>query len=184
MASKTRLPPVLTLILTLLIYSVLGFLLFRERPSSLPGEVATLVNLLPHVIALVNTLALLCLYLGYRSIRRGIVDRHKIFMTTAVILILAFLVMYVTRISLGGVKEFKGPEEIRLFIYLPLLFVHVVLSIISVPTVMYNVLTGFMIPVKEIHRTKHPKVGRAAVWMWGVSLFLGVVVYFMLNYIG
>jgi len=182
MTSRFRIPAILTLVLTLLIYTVLGFVLFRERPETIPENIAVLVNSLPHAIATVNTTALLSLYAGYRAIKRREINRHKLFMTIAVILILAFLVMYVTRISLGGVKEFKGPEEIRLFIYLPLLFIHVVLSIISVPTVMYNIISGFIIPVQDIPRTKHPKIGKLAVWMWGISLFLGVVVYLMLNY--
>jgi len=183
MISRFKLSPILTLILTLLIYTVLGFLLFRERPESLPENLANLVVSLPHAIAAVNTFALLSLYFGYKSIKQGNINRHKKFMVIAVVLILAFLIMYVTRISLGGVKEFRGPEEIKLFIYLPLLTIHVTLSIVSVPTVMYNILSGFILPIQEIPRSKHPKVGKLSVWMWGVSLFLGVVVYFMLNYI-
>ena len=183
MVSRFKLPPLLTIILTLLIYTVLSFVLFRERPEMLGGELAYLVSALPHVIAVVNTFALISLYLGYRAIKRRDINSHKIFMITAVILILAFLIMYVTRVSLECVKEFKGPEEIKLFIYLPMLFIHVALSIISVPTVVYNILSGFILSVEEIPRSRHPKIGKLAVWMWGISLFLGVVVYLMLNYI-
>ena len=104
MGGRSRIPPTMTLILTLLIYSALGFLLFRERPEQLPQNLAILVAILPHAIALVNTIALACLYLGYRSVKQGDISKHKIFMATAVVLILAFLIMYVTRISLGGVK--------------------------------------------------------------------------------
>ncbi len=174
---------ILALVITFVIYSVLGFLLSRESPHELDPATAIIVSALPHAIALVNTVALVSLIMGYRAIRSGEIDKHRTYMVIAVILIMAFLSMYVTRISLGGVKEFKGPEIIYLFIYLPLLFIHVVLSIISVPLVVYNILTGLALPVGEISATKHPKVGRAAVWMWSISLALGVIVYLMLNYI-
>lgn len=179
---RRRITPV-SLVLTLVIYAVLGFLLSREKPESLPTEVALIVSLLPHTIAIVNAIALSSLILGYRAIKRGDINSHRRYMVVSVILIMAFLSMYVTRISLGGVKAFQGPEIIYLYIYLPLLTIHVALSIISVPLVIYNVFSGLTLPVNEVSLTKHPTVGRLAVAMWGVSLALGIVVYFMLNYI-
>ena len=181
-SKRKRLMPV-SLLLTFIIYAALGFLLSREKPTGLSPEIAFLVSLLPHTIAVVNAVALTALILGFRAIKRGDVNNHKRYMIVAVIFIMAFLSMYVTRISLGGVKAFQGPEVIYLYIYLPLLTIHVVLSIISVPLVVYNTFSGLTLPIEEIALTRHPKMGRLAVIMWSVSLALGIVVYFMLNYI-
>lgn len=169
--------------LTLGIYAFLGYLLlFTEKPEALSAPQALLVNTLPHAIALVNSVALAALLLGWASIKRYDVKRHRVFMLVAVVLIVSFLVMYVTRISLGGVKKFLGPELIYLYVYLPMLTIHVTLSIVSVPLVIYNALSGLLLSPEEIPKTKHPRVGRVAVYAWSVSLALGVAVYFLLNY--
>jgi hypothetical protein len=54
---KAALPA--SIIVTVLAYGILGFVLFRERPATIYSEgVARFVDLLPHAIAVVNTLAL------------------------------------------------------------------------------------------------------------------------------
>ncbi len=181
--SRRKYPFPLTLVITLILYSALAFVLFGERPESLTPELATLVQILPHTIAAVNAVALTSLLLGLRAIKQREITKHRIYMTLAVILIIAFLIMYVTRINLGGVKQFQGPEIIYIYIYLPLLVIHVFLSIVSVPLVVYNTLTGMMLPFSTVAQTRHPKVGKLAVAMWSVSLALGIIVYFLLNYI-
>lgn len=70
---------------------------------------------------------------------------------------------------------------IRRYMYLPALTVHVALSIVSVPLVVYNLLIGLTHDVRAIAGTKHPRVGRVAVTLWSVSLALGILVYLMLN---
>ena len=180
---RRRLLIFLSTFITVVIYAFLGYmLLLTERPESLTPLQRLLVDVLPHVIALVNSIALLSLLLGWSSIRKQRVDSHRLFMLVAVLLIMLFLVMYVTRISLGGVKRFTGPEPVYLYVYLPMLTVHVVLSIASVPLVVYNALSGLLLRIEEIPSTAHPKVGRIAVYAWSVSLALGIAVYFMLNY--
>jgi len=92
-----------------------------------------------------------------------------------------FLVLYVTRVALGGVKAFPGPAVVRTFLYLPVLSVHIALSIVAVPLVIHNLLTGLRLPARDLPLTAHPRVGRWAVRLWSVSLALGIVVYLLLN---
>lgn len=87
-------------------------------------------------------------------------------MLASVMLITLFLVLYVTKVALAGVKAFPGPPEIRRYVYLPVLTVHISLSILSVPPVLYNMLIGLTCVVREIPRTKHAQVGRVAVTLW------------------
>jgi putative membrane protein len=171
----------LTAMVTLAAYVVLGYLLAGREGVTVRGD--GVVALLPHAIAAVNTVALITLRLGYRAVRRGRIGRHKIFMLSSFILISLFLIMYVSRLFLGGVREYEGPEQARLFIYLPALAMHLILSIVSVPLVLYNVSTGLTTSVDKVGGTGHRGVGRWAVRLWTVSLILGVFVYLMLNWL-
>ena len=102
-------------------------------------------------------------------------------MLASAALISMFLVLYVTRVALGGVKAFPGPPGVRVYIYLPILTIHIVLSILSVPPVVYNLLIGLTHSAAGVAKTPHPRVGRVAVSMWSVSLALGILVYLLLN---
>ncbi len=101
-------------------------------------------------------------------------------MPSALGLIFLFLVMYVTRIYLGGIKEFSGPESVYVYLYLPVLIIHLALSIICIQPVLYVALIGLTRKIEDIPATKHRLVGRIAVPLWILSLALGLVVYVML----
>jgi len=176
-----RRPGILAALLAALVYAILGYALSGEPPESLSPALGPLVLLAPHLIALINAGALTCLLLGWRAIRRGQVPAHRRYMLTAAALISAFLVLYVTRVTLGGTKAFTGPAALRTYLYLPMLSVHIVLSILSVPPVIYNVLVGLTRDRAAVALTAHPRVGRAAVALWSVSLILGLGVYLLLN---
>ncbi|MDW7977694.1 MAG: DUF420 domain-containing protein [Candidatus Caldarchaeum sp.] len=170
-----------TAAVSLLAYTVLSYLLLAPRTP--PTEQFPAVEVLPHAIAAVNTTAIATLLAGFDAIKKKKVGRHKAFMLASFVLITAFLVMYVSRLYFGGVKHFTGPALIRDFIYLPSLAVHLGLSILSVPLVLYNILTGGFLPVYQVGRTSHRAVGRWAVRLWSTSLALGVFVYVLLNYV-
>lgn len=170
-----------TLGITIAVYGILGYVLSSKPPAALPAPVAGALAIFPSIIAAVNAAALTCLLAGWRAIRARKVRAHRRFMLAAVTLISVFLVLYVTRVSLGGVKAFPGPPEIRRYVYMPALTIHIILSILSVPPVVFNVLTGLMHRADEISKTGHSRVGRVGVTLWSVSLALGILVYLMLN---
>lgn len=168
-----------TAVLTFLSYAVLTYLLTSHRAEHQENP---LLGILPHAIALVNGAGVVSLQLGYRAIRRGDVRGHRNFMGLSFVLIAAFLTMYVTRLLLGGTEVYRGPQVIRDFVYLPVLTVHLGLSIVSVPLVLFNVLTGLTLPHGSIGETPHPRVGKAAYLCWSLSLALGIVVYVLLRW--
>lgn len=177
-----RLPPLLaTIVATVAIYGVLGVALSSRPPADLPPLVSRALAVVPLLIAVINTLALWCLLAGWRAVRAGRIAAHRRLMLAAAALISLFLIFYVTRVSLGGVKAFPGPPAVRLYVYLPALIVHIALSILSVPPVVYNLLTGLMYRPGDLPKTIHPRVGRVAVGLWSVSLALGIFVFLMLN---
>lgn len=170
-----------TIAISIALYGVLGAALAAQRPAALPPVLAALVRAAPVLIALINTAALVSLLLGWRAIRGGDVRRHRRSMLLAGGLIAAFLALYVTRVTLGGVKAFPGPAGVRTFVYLPVLAVHVVLSIVSVPLVVHNLLTGLTRSRRDPVFAWHRRTGRLAVVLWSVSLALGIGVYLLLN---
>jgi len=180
---ESRLSPFFAaLILTLIVYSVLAYALTSRPPLYLEPSLARVVALLPHVITVVNAFALYFLLRGWQTVKAGRVRRHRAYMIAAAAFISIFLFLYVTRVVLGGTKAFPGPPDVRLYLYLPALIVHIALSIVSVPLVIYNVYIGLTMDWRRIRTTtRHPQVGRIAVLLWSISLALGILVYLLLN---
>jgi putative membrane protein len=140
------------------------------------------VNLFSHAIAAVNTVTTLCLAAGWYFIRTDQVKRHAAAMTTSFVLILVFLVLYLTKIGGGGTKEFVGPT-LPYYVYLATLAVHILLSILAVPVVLYALVLGLTHAPAELRETNHRRVGRVAAGSWILSLTLGVVAYVLLNHV-
>jgi putative membrane protein len=148
-------------------------------PSDLLPRSATLVAVAPHVNAVVSVVAVVTILVGWRAIRRGNVRRHRTAMIVAFGLFLAFLVLYFYKVILAGPKEFAGPDAVFTYVYLPILAVHVLLAMATLPLLYYVLLVAATRPVSAIPETPHPRVGRLAATMWIVSFVLGLVVYAM-----
>ncbi len=113
MIRKERLPLPTSIIATLVAYGILTYVPLREKPDVVRTDfIEELLAFLPHAIAFVNALAVVLLAAGWwlMLIRNGYVKLHRIAMPSALGLICLFLIMYVTRVYLGGIKEFPGPE--------------------------------------------------------------------------
>jgi putative membrane protein len=149
------------------------------------------VLLFSDAIAVVNTLALTSLLAGVAFIKRGEVRKHRAAMLTAFGLICLFLVLYLWKVGGGFEKsiviretaflgQYAGTVELA---YLLMLAVHILLSVVAVPVVLYAVILGLTRTPEELRETSHAKYGRIAVASWAISLFLGVVTYVMLNHV-
>lgn len=149
------------------------------------------VLLFSDAIAVVNSFALVSLLVGWYAIRAGRVRRHRAAMLTAFALISLFLVLYLWKVGGGFEKSFVVPEGAFLAgyagiirpLYLAMLGIHVFLSVVSVPVVLFAVVLGLTRSPEELRDTSHARVGRIAVVAWSVSLFLGIVTYVMLNHV-
>lgn len=140
------------------------------------------VDLLSHAIAVVNTLATGALAAGWYWIRKGDVRKHRVAMLSAFALILLFLALYLPKVGGGGEKHFVGPAMVR-YAYLIMLAIHIVLSVVAVPVVLYAVVLGITHTTAELRNTAHARVGRIAAATWILSLSLGVVTYLLLNHV-
>ncbi|MGB9963703.1 DUF420 domain-containing protein [Halobacterium sp. CBA1126] len=175
--------------------SVVGYALVAAAFSGVvplfPELSRETVLLFSDAIAVVNTLALTSLLAGAAFIKRGEVERHRAAMLTAFALICAFLVLYLWKVG-GGFEKAIVIEEGQFLaayagvvepIYLLMLAVHIVLSVVAVPVVLYAITLGLTHSPAELRETSHAKYGRIAVTAWSLSLFLGVVTYWMLNHV-
>jgi len=142
------------------------------------------VNYLGHAIAVVNAAATVCLLAGWRYIRRNEVSKHAASMTAAFALILLFLVLYLPKVGGGGEKRLVDsvPDPIALG-YFAMLAIHIVLSAVAMPVVIYAFLLGISHTPTELRETNHARIGRIAAASWVLSLVLGVVTYVVLNHV-
>jgi len=147
--------------------------------GSLP-RIDGLVELVPHVNAVLSAAALVTIAVGVRAIKRGHVGRHRVAMVTTTLLFLGFLVLYLYRIALEGPSAFPGPDTVYQFVYLPTLAIHILLAVLAIPFVYYVLLLALTRPVGAIRESAHARVGRVAATLWAVSFALGIVVYLML----
>jgi putative membrane protein len=147
-----------------------------------PEAPAWFVDAIPHLNVAISLTAIVVIAQGWRWIRRGDVRKHRTAMVVAVGLFASFLALYLYRlVLLGGPTAFPGPEQVYLFVYLPLLAVHILLAVICIPLLYYVLLLAASHPVAELPRTRHPTVGRVAAALWITSFSLGVVVYVLLH---
>lgn len=184
-SAKRRLraqPIAATILLTIVGYTLVIGTFVLEVPIY-PDLTNEQVNIFTHATAVLNLAATVCLVAGWYWIRAGDVAKHRLAMLAAFGLILLFLVVYLTRVGGGGgEKVFVGPDLER-YAYLIMLAVHIVLSIVAVPVVLFALILGLTHTPSELKQTAHAKVGRIAAASWILSLVLGVVTYLMLNFI-
>ncbi len=166
--------------------SIVGYVLVGGALSGFvplfPDLSRSTVNLFSHVIAGVNTLALASLLAGVYFVKRGQIDRHRRAMLTAFTLILVFLFFYLWKTGGGFEKAIVAPPAVTT-VYLVMLGVHIFLSVVSVPVVLYAAILGLTHTPSELRETAHPRVGRIAVTAWSVSLALGILTYVLLNHV-
>ncbi len=160
------------------IYLILGFLLLAPRGPPPAPELGPSLSVLT---AAANALTFLFLTTGWLAIRAGNRLRHRALMELAFLSIISFLALYVTRQLLSGTLAFGGPESLYLGFYLPLLLVHLAISITTVPPVTYNFLVGLSRPLNQVGATLHPRVGRIIVPLWMASSLMGLTVFALLR---
>jgi putative membrane protein len=173
-------PRALAAVLTVVGYVVVVGTLYGDV-GLYPEISASTVDLLSHAIAVVNATTILTLAAGIYWIRADEIQKHRAAMITGFALILLFLVMYLLKTGGGGRKEIVAGAPLR-SLYLASLGIHIVLSVVAVPFVLYAITLGLTHTPAELRETAHARVGRIAVSAWLVSLVLGILAYLMLTF--
>jgi len=163
---------------------VLGTFAGAIPAAAFPDLTNAQVNLFSHAIAAINTVATVLLALGWKWIREGKVERHRKAMGSAFGLIMVFLVLYLWKIGGGGTKELVGAPDLIHNAYLLMLAIHIILSVVAVPVVLYALVLGLTHTPRELRtETPHKTVGRIAAGSWILSLSMGVLTYVILNWV-
>ena len=179
-AIRTR-AGILTVVGTIVGYAlVLGT--FADILPIYPTITLETSTLLSDLIAIVNLATIVCLVAGWHWIRQGSVDRHRLAMGMAFALILVFLVLYLVRVGGGGTKNFVGPTIVY-YVYVVMLGIHILLSVLAVPLVLFALVLGLTNTPAELRQTPHRQVGRIAAGTWLLSLILGLVAYVLLEHL-
>lgn len=173
--------PTLTAVLTVVSLALVFGAVGGAIPTVLlPRAPDPVLEAIPTVNAVISAAAIGTIVAGIRAIRRGDVERHRKLMVATFGLFVAFLGLYLYRVSLIGPTEFAGPAVVETYVYFPLLAIHILLAIIAIPAVYYTLLLAMSYPVSELRATNHPRAGKVAATLWLVSFSLGIVVYAML----
>ena len=182
-------PRVVTAVVTLVAYTVVLGAFAGLVPA--PELSTDTTHLFSHIIAVINTVALGAILAGWWYVRQGRVRRHRTAMVVATVLIVLFLVIYIWQQAGGFTKGFVVQDGAPLaayaeFVrgaYLVMLAIHILLSILAVPLVVYALVLGLTHSLAELPNTPHPRVGWWAALTWTTSLALGILTYLLLNHV-
>lgn len=135
-------------------------------------------SILPALNAGLNSASALAIVVGYVAIRRRNIKVHATAMVGALLFSAAFLLCYVAYYWLHGNTQFQSQGAVRVA-YFSILISHIVVSIVALPMV----LTTFYFAVtRQFHR--HPRLGRWTYPLWLYVSVTGVVVFFLVKYVG
>ncbi len=137
------------------------------------SELLVDIGILTHVLAGLNGTTLLFLVSGYVFIKRGQKSAHKVCMSSALVAISAFFVVYIIYHANAGLAKFGG-DGLAHTIYLTLLAAHISVAV-SIPVL--APMTAY-----RAFRGRHDKHRRLARWTWPLWTFSsvsGLAVYLM-----
>ncbi len=124
--------------------------------------------------------------LGFYFARKRNIPAHYKTMVSALVLDSSFMVSYMVKSLIEGRTEFKGPETIKLYVYLPTVIFHSIISIVVLVMAGYMVYHGFRNTVKSNgrrmvkNRERHHRLGKLTIIVWLMSFASGIVIYYML----
>src|SRR5690625_1582942 len=88
------------------------------------------MEILPFISTLLIALSAILVAIGWRLIIKGEKEKHKKTMVAAAISALLFLIIYVSRTIFIGNTSFGGPDNIKIYYTIFLIF-HIILSIVG-----------------------------------------------------
>jgi len=138
------------------------------------GINVTPLSFLPPIYATINGLTALVLISAVVAIKNGNRKLHERLMTSAIVLSLAFLVMYVAYHMTSDSTKFGGEGIIR-YVYFFILISHILLSIAVIPLVLVTYIRALANKFD-----KHKKIAKITFPIWLYVAVTGVIVYLMI----
>jgi putative membrane protein len=148
-------------------------ILYLQPEASGNRDVSALIQQLPRLNAILNSLTSIALVLAYILIRRGHQTWHKRAMLTAFTLSAAFLVSYVIYHSVQtGPTHYSGNFP---GLYFTLLISHIILAAAILPLALVTLFRGWTLQLK-----RHKRMARWTLPLWLYVSLTGIAVYVML----
>jgi len=132
------------------------------------------MQFLPFISTIFILISAILVIVGWRLIVKGHEEKHKKTMVAAAIFALLFFIVYVSRTALVGNTAFGGPENIKIYYTIFLIF-HIILSTTGA---VFGIVT-LRLAFKE-NFVKHKKIGPITSVIWLFSALTGIIVYLLL----
>jgi len=130
--------------------------------------------ILPTISTSFIVLSAIFVAIGWNLIRKKKIDAHKKVMIWAAIFALLFFIIYMSRTIFVGNTSFGGPDHIKVY-YTVFLIFHIVLATVGAVFGIVTLLTGF-----RNNLVKHRKLGPVTSVIWFCTATTGVAVYLLL----
>ncbi|WP_290900556.1 DUF420 domain-containing protein [Ferroglobus sp.] len=124
---------------------------------------------------------------GYYFARKRRISMHYRTMLSAFILDVSFMVSYMIKSLIEGRTEFLGPEFVKIYVYLPTVIFHSIISLVVLFLAAYMIYHGFKNTEKingrkmiEKEKERHHKIGKITLVTWFLSFLSGLAVYYLL----
>jgi len=112
--------------------------------------------------------------IGWRLIVLGKREAHQRTMMFAAAAAIIFFIIYLTRTAVFGSTPFGGPDSVKPF-YLVFLLFHIVLAMVSAVMGIVTLTLGY-----KKKYFKHKKIDRPMAIIWFITAITGVTVYVLL----
>jgi len=155
-------------ILSILIPIVVVVLFTVKIPNVEP------LSFLPPIYAMTNALTAILLVLAVIMIKQGKRKMHELFMKSAIVLSVLFLLMYIAYHMTSESTSYGG-EGMLQYVYYFILLTHIVLSIVVIPFVLITYVRAI-----SGNFERHKKIARITFPLWLYVAITGVIVYIMI----
>ncbi|MBW3114002.1 MULTISPECIES: DUF420 domain-containing protein [Bacillaceae] len=130
--------------------------------------------ILPTISTSFIVLSAVTVAIGWWQIKQRKIEQHQKTMTLAGIFALIFFVIYLSRTIFVGNTSFGGPDDIKLY-YTVFLVFHITLATVGAVFGILSLWTGYKDQLK-----KHRKLGPITSFIWFFTAITGVAVYMLL----
>ncbi|MFO1445773.1 DUF420 domain-containing protein [Bacillus sp. Bva_UNVM-123] len=130
--------------------------------------------ILPTISTAFIVLSAITVAIGWVQISKRKMEAHKKTMTLAAVFAIIFFVIYASRTVFIGNTAFGGPEDIKIYYTIFLIF-HVTLATIGAIFGIVSLYTGYKNNLK-----RHRKLGPITSIIWFCTAVTGVAVYLLL----